>query len=84
MAAAKDNAAVSWAAVSTATALLARLQVCPDVSRDALLEGDDPGEVLAAMEVITAALTGAMFDDRGARFLELLGEAAVTGAARQP
>jgi len=60
--------------MACAVSLLSRQQFCPEVSRDALLEGGEPGQVLAAMEIITAALTGVLFpDDQGGRFLEVLG-----------
>lgn len=83
MATTGNGAAVSWPAMSTAVSLLSRQQLCPEVSRNALLEGGDgAGPVLAAMEIIAAALTGLMFpDDMGGCFLELLGLAALKHGA---
>ncbi len=73
-----NDTTVSWPAMACAVALLTRQQACPDVSRDVLLEGSEPGQVLAAMEIIAAALTALMFpDDQGGRFLELLGLSAL-------
>jgi hypothetical protein len=65
---------VPWTVVSTAVALLAREQMCPEASREDILGTCSPAEVLPAMEVLAAALLTALYPgDRGARLLRSLG-----------
>jgi len=75
---------VSWPAVSTAVSLLSRQQLCPEVSRDALLDGQPRDDVAMALEIIAAAVIGVLSpDDRGARALEALGQLAAEKSAEQ-
>ena len=64
---------VTLAGVRTAVALLARHRA-PEVPREDVLEGHDPGDILAAMESIAGGLlAGAWPDDGGAGVLERVG-----------
>ena len=71
---AKTSASVSISAVKTAVALATRAAIAPEVPRDEVL-GDVPaGDVLEALEVITAGvLEGVWPADHGADALARLG-----------
>lgn len=62
------------AAAGTAIALVSRLVLTPDVPRADVLGDSDPGEVLAALELITAGvLAGLQPGDKGAGVLGRIG-----------
>jgi hypothetical protein len=64
---------VTLAGVRTAVALLAR-RGAPEVPRGDVLGGQDPADVLAAMECLAGALLeGVWPDDRGADVLARIG-----------
>jgi len=74
---------VSADAVSTAVGLMTRLGMCPEVPRAAVLAGQPPGEVLAAMEIIATALLKTLCPgDHGATALQILGQFAAAQAAQ--
>ena len=84
MARTKGGTVVSWPAVSAAVALLTSLRGGSDDLRADVIGDLPPAEVLAAMEIIAAALTGLMFPgDQGGRFLELLGLSALEHGTQQ-
>jgi hypothetical protein len=65
---------VTLAGVRTAVALLARQQPAPGVPRGDVLDGQDQGEALAAMEAIAVGLLAGVWPrDKGATALELVG-----------
>jgi hypothetical protein len=65
---------VTLAGVRTAVALLTRQQLAPDAPRGDVLDGQDPAEVLAAMEAITTGLLEGIWPaDHGADLLARLG-----------
>jgi hypothetical protein len=65
---------ISASAVRTAVALATRAALAPDVPREDVLGSTDPGEALAAMEVITAGvLEGVWPGDNGAGVLARMG-----------
>ena len=76
---------VTWNAVSTAVALLARQQFAPDVPRQVVLGDVAPDDALVAMETITGVLLAYLSPhDQGALMLERIGLAALEqGASRQ-
>jgi hypothetical protein len=68
-----DPETVTLAGVQTAVALLAR-ELAPGVPRSDVLDGQDPGEALAAMGAITVGLLAGVWPrDKGAAVLEQLG-----------
>lgn len=74
MARAVDEELVTFASASTAVALVSRLVLAPDVSREDVLGDSDPAEVLAAMEVVAAGvLAGLQPRDKGAAVLGRVG-----------
>lgn len=77
-----DGGPLSWDAMATAIGLLTRLGTCPDVPRSAVLGGQEPGEVLAAMELVTVVLLETLYPgDQGAAALRALGHLAAERAA---
>ena len=65
---------VTLAGVRTAVALLTRQQLAPGVPRGDVLDGQDQGEALAAMEAITTGLlSGVWPGDKGGAVLERIG-----------
>ena len=70
---------VTLAGVRAAVALLTRHRA-PEVPRQDVLEGHDPGDVLAGMEAIAGGLLAGVWpDDEGAEVLERVGLAAAAG-----
>jgi hypothetical protein len=80
----KDGTAVSWSAMGSAVALLTSMQARAGDSQAAILGGQAPGEVLAALQIIAAACLQVLSPaDKGARVLEALGLLALTRDAEQ-
>jgi hypothetical protein len=71
---AADAEPITRTGMKTAVALVARLALAPDVPRDAVLGDAEPGDVLAAMEAITAGLLHGIWpQDKGAQVLTRIG-----------
>lgn len=84
MAGTKDATAVAWAALSSAVALLTSLRARARDSQADLIGDAEPGQVIAALAIISTALLEALTPDAGGDlFLERLGLAALEHA-QQP
>lgn len=84
MARATDDTAVSWPAFSSAVAVLTSLRARSGDSQAALIDGQPPGQVIAALAIISTALLKALAPDAGGDlFLGQLGLAALEHSAKQ-
>ena len=79
-----DDGPLSWQAMSCAIGLLTRLELCREVPRSAVLDGQEPGEVLAAMELVAGALLEILYPgEQAAAALRALGHLAAERAAQE-
>lgn len=81
----RDDTAITWPAVSSAVALVTSLRARSGDSQADLISDAEPGQVVAALTVVSTVLLEALApDSRGDVFLELLGLAALENSARLP
>ena len=81
MAGTKDDTTVSWPAVSSAVALVTSLRARSGDSQADLIGDAEPGEVIAALTIVSTVLLDALAPDSGGDvFLQLLGVEALRQA----
>lgn len=79
-----EGTGVDWQAVSAAVALLTRRAMRPPVSRAAVLDDLEPGDVLLAMETISDGLLDALAPAGREQLLKRLGLCAAVLASGEP